>query len=131
MNLVPEFPIRFDFLDTMDGGNLSLQVHPLKEYVKEQFGMAYTQDESYYIIDAGEDAFVYLGVNDNINPNEMIDELKTLAIRRSYFLMLINMPPNGMQKNMITFLIPAGTLHCSGKDCMVLEISATPIHIHF
>ena len=70
-----EFPIRFDFLDTMGGQNLSLQVHPLTEYIHRTFGMAYTQDESYYLLDAGEDACVYLGVKTGTKPEDMLGAL--------------------------------------------------------
>ena len=119
-----EFPIRFDFLDTIEGGNLSLQVHPLTEYIQQKFGMHYTQDESYYILDAKEGATVYLGLKDNIKPEEMLDELEK-SQRTGEFEVekYVGIYP---AKKHDHFLIPAGTVHCSGRNSMVLEISATP-----
>ncbi|WP_291259153.1 class I mannose-6-phosphate isomerase [Fusobacterium sp.] len=120
-----EFPIRFDFLDTFDGENLSLQVHPLTEYIQEKFGMHYTQDESYYILDAKDNAVVYLGVKEKINPVEMIKNLEEAQRGNESFddERFVNKFP---AKKHDHFLIPAGTVHCSGKDTMVLEISSTP-----
>ncbi len=120
-----EFPIRFDFLDTIGGQNLSLQVHPLIEYIQEQFGMHYTQDESYYMLDAEEGANVYLGVKTGVDKDEMINALReankgTKSFEATKF---VNEIP---AKKHDHFLIPAGTVHCSGSGSMVLEISATP-----
>lgn len=120
-----EFPIRFDFLDTMEGGNLSLQVHPSKTYIKEKFGMNYTQDESYYLLDAKEGAYVYLGLNENVDPQQMIDDLKTAQNGGSPFNADKHVKKWPVKKHEHV-LIPSGTIHCSGKDAMVLEISATP-----
>ena len=75
-----EFPIRFDFLDTMQGGNLSFQVHPLTEYIQQNFGMAYTQDESYYLLDAANDACVYLGLRDGVDPARMVRDLQAARL---------------------------------------------------
>ncbi|NME35014.1 MULTISPECIES: class I mannose-6-phosphate isomerase [Fusobacterium] len=120
-----EFPIRFDFLDTMDGQNLSLQVHPVTEYIQEKFGMHYTQDESYYMLDAKEDACVYLGVKKGINPKKFISALEKANTGKEIFddSKYVNKFP---AKKHDHFLIPSGTVHCSGKNSMVLEISSTP-----
>ena len=61
------FPIRFDYLDTMQGGELSLQVHPLQEYAESQFNEHMTQQESYYIMRNAPGAKVYLGLKEGIS----------------------------------------------------------------
>jgi mannose-6-phosphate isomerase class I len=120
-----EFPIRFDFLDTMDGGNLSLQVHPLTEYIQQHFGMHYTQDESYYLLDAGPGATVFLGLREGVEPQAMIRDLEIAQGGGPPFPAekYVNQWPAGKHDH---FLIPAGTVHCSGANSMVLEVSATP-----
>ena len=120
-----EFPIRFDFLDTMDGGNLSLQVHPRTEYIRQQFRMDYTQDESYYLLDAAADGCVYLGLKTGIDRQAVMRQLRAAQEGGPPFRAedYINRFPARKHDH---FLIPAGTVHCSGKNSMVLEISATP-----
>ncbi len=120
-----EFPIRFDLLDTMGGGNLSFQVHPLTEYIREHFGMDYTQDESYYLLDSGENGMVYLGTREGANKDEMIADLEAAQRGEKLFddHRFIERWP---AKKHDHFLIPAGTCHCGGGNTMVLEISATP-----
>ena len=125
-----EFPIRFDFLDTMGGQNLSLQVHPLTEYIRSHFGMTYTQDESYYILDVGEGGGVFLGLKDGVDKEAFEHDLRWAQEGGPSFPAdkYVNCFP---AKKHDHFLIPAGTLHCSAANAMVLEISATPYNFTF
>jgi mannose-6-phosphate isomerase class I len=120
-----EFPIRFDFLDTVGGQNLSFQVHPLTEYIQQNFGMHYTQDESYYMLEAEPGSEVYLGTKTGIDPQAMLDDLAAAQRGEKPFddTKFVNRFPARKHDH---FLIPAGTVHCAGTGTMVLEISATP-----
>ena len=121
-----EFPIRFDMLDTIHGQNLSLQVHPLTEYIQEAFNMRYTQDESYYILDTeGAEAAVWLGLKTGIDPAAMERDLRLAQEGVAPFdaARYVNRFPVKKHDHV---LIPAGTVHGSGAGTMVLEISATP-----
>jgi hypothetical protein len=120
-----EFPIRFDFLDTMGGGRLSFQVHPMTEYIRKHFGMAYTQDESYYMLDAGPNAEVYLGLREGVDRELMKRDLRR-AQEGDFEFPAHHYANQWPAKAHDHFLIPAGTVHCSGAQAMVLEISSTP-----
>jgi mannose-6-phosphate isomerase class I len=120
-----EWPIRLDYLDTINGGNLSIQCHPRPDFIRKEFGETYTQDESYYILNAKEDSRVNIGLTESCEPEEFKKALqhseKTGA--KVDIDKFVNSEPS---KPHDLFLIPNGTVHGSGKDNLVLEISATP-----
>ncbi len=125
-----QFPIRFDYLDTMDGDDLSIQVHPGTKYIHDKFGEPYHQGEMYYIVDAKEGSSVNLGLNENTN----MREFKAAAVRAEQqgikfnYSDYVNKVP--VKKHDI-LMIPPGTVHGSGKGLVVLEVSATTYRYTF
>ena len=121
------FPIRFNYDDTFhSSGNMSIQVHSGAEYNIENYNEFGRQDESYYVVVAGHGAKTYLGFQNDIDPQEFIAEAKhsekehTLIDYQKYIYAVESKP--GVQ-----VMIPAGTIHASGRDQVILEIGSLTI----
>ena len=120
-----EWPIRFDYLDTIDGGNLSVQVHPRPNYIKGEFGETFTQDETYYICASKPGSQVYIGLTEECDKEEFKNVLRD-SIENGNEVEIEKYVNREPSKPHDLFLIPNGTVHCSGSGNLVLEISATP-----
>jgi mannose-6-phosphate isomerase class I len=119
------FPIRFDYLDTVAGGNLSVHCHPQPDYMKDVFGWPYTQHETYYLMVGSEENTVYLGLRGDADIEEFRGRAHDADTDGSAFAVeeyVQTFPATPHQ----LFLIPGGTPHGSGKGNVVLEVSATP-----
>lgn len=119
------FPLRINFLDTMGGTNLSLQVHPHHTYMRQEFGEPIGQDESYYIVESRPGAKVYLGFREQTTKESLHKAVRRAETEQVAFE--ISDYVNAWEARVgDLFLIPAGTVHCSGANNLVLEISSTP-----
>lgn len=119
------FPIRFDYLDTVGGGPLSVHCHPGDDDMRQVFGGAYGQHESYYVMVAGRDGVVHLGLRDDVDVKAFEASAATAELAGEPFdvtsyVQTVPATPHQL------YLIPAGTPHGSGRGNVVLEISATP-----
>lgn len=115
------FPFAYWYDDGMEGGNMAIQVHPNGTYMRKKFNEPMRQDESYYILHTGEGAKTYLGLKEDAD----VDELKELAVRsekhgipfdHDRFINSVKTKPGDY------LLIPAGTVHASGKNQVVVEV---------
>lgn len=121
------FPIRFNYDDTYhSSGNMSIQVHSGAEYNKENFGEFGRQDESYYIVEAGHGAKTYLGFREEIDPDEFLEkakesEKKHTVIDYKKYINAVDSKPG------VQVMIPAGTIHASGQNQVILEIGSLTV----
>jgi mannose-6-phosphate isomerase class I len=119
------FPIRFDYLDTVDGGSLSVHCHPRSDYMRDVFGWPYPQHETYYMMVGGEDREVYLGLRGDADIESFHSDAHEADDQGTPFEIAKYVQTFPASKHQL-FLIPAGTPHGSGKGNVVLEVSATP-----
>jgi mannose-6-phosphate isomerase class I len=125
-----QFPIRYDYLDTMQGGDLSIQVHPTTPYIRRQFGEPYHQGEMYYIVEARSAARVNVGLKDGIDKDAFHRAARAADKQHIPFdyREFVSSVPSSIHD---LILIPPGTVHGSGEGQVVLEISATTYRYTF
>lgn len=121
------FPVRFNYDDTWhSSGNMSIQVHSGHEYNVENFGELGRQDEGYYVVATGHGARTFAGFSEDADVDEFICEVKksetehTVVDYEKYVNYVRSYP--GMQ-----VLLPAGTIHASGRNQVVLETGSLTV----
>ena len=105
------FPILVKFIDAKEA--LSVQVHPADNYALEHEN-DYGKNEMWYVLDAAEGSFIYLGFEKDTDPGEvrrriaegtLTDILHKVPVRKGDSVM-----------------VPAGCVHAIGGGILILEV---------
>lgn len=113
-----DFPILIKFIDAKQ--NLSIQVHPDNKYALKNEGQ-YGKTEMWYIMDAGEGAFLYYGFKKEISKEEFAKRIEEETL-----LEVLNAVP--VHKGDVLF-IESGTIHAAGPVRVGIDIGGTDTKI--
>ena len=121
------FPIRFNYDDSYhSSGNMSIQVHSGARYNHDHYDELGRQDESYYVVAAGHGAKTFIGFRDDADTDQFIRDIK---LADTEYKPVDYMKYVSYEKSFpgLQVMIPAGTIHSSGRNQVVLEIGSLTI----
>ena len=121
------FPIRFNYDDSYHStGNMSIQCHSGSAWNKEHYDELGRQDESYYVVATGHDAKTFIGFRDDADIPQFFRDIEAADTQGKPvdYLKYVSYEESrpGMQ-----VLLPAGTIHSSGRNQVILEIGSLTV----
>ena len=121
------FPIRFNWDDSYHStGNMSIQCHSGSAYNKEHYDEFGRQDESYYVVVTGHDAKTFIGFRDDADIPEFFRAIEAADTEHKPvdYMKYVSYEESrpGLQ-----VMLPAGTIHSSGRNQVILEIGSLTI----
>ena len=121
------FPIRFNWDDSYHStGNMSIQCHSGGEYNVQNYNEFGRQDESYYVVVTGHEAKTFIGFRDDADIPAFFKEIEAADTehRPCDYMKYVSYEESrpGLQ-----VMLPAGTIHSSGRNQVILEIGSLTI----
>lgn len=121
------FPIRFNWDDSYHStGNMSIQCHSGGKYNIENYNEFGRQDESYYVVVTGHEAKTFIGFRDDADIPQFFKEIEAADTEHKTcdYMKYVSYEDSvpGLQ-----VMLPAGTIHSSGRNQVILEIGSLTI----
>ncbi|MBR4809909.1 MAG: phosphoheptose isomerase [Bacteroidales bacterium] len=121
------FPIRFNWDDSYHStGNMSIQCHSGGEFNVLNYNEFGRQDESYYVVITGHEAKTFIGFRDDADIPAFFREIEAADTEHKPcdYMKYVSYEESrpGLQ-----VMLPAGTIHSSGRNQVILEIGSLTI----
>ncbi len=121
------FPIRFNWDDSWHStGNMSIQCHSGGPFNIENYNEFGRQDESYYVVVTGHEAKTFIGFRDDADIPQFFREIEAADTEHKPcdYMKYVSYEES---KPGLQVMLPAGTIHSSGRNQVILEIGSLTI----